>query len=79
MLEALEALHERGKGIIAMKVLGHGLLEDDTAGAIAFVAGLLQVDTLCLGMRSRQQIWDYAQAIAAAEDGGKSSTGGDER
>jgi len=77
MLAALKVLHERGVGVIAMKVLGHGLLKD-VAGAIAFVARLPQVDTLCLGMTSPEQIEEYVRAIAAAE-GGKGSIEGDGR
>jgi aryl-alcohol dehydrogenase-like predicted oxidoreductase len=60
----LKALHARGKGIIAMKVLGSGLLSDDPASAIAFVAGLPQVDTLCIGMRSWPEIEANASHFA---------------
>jgi aryl-alcohol dehydrogenase-like predicted oxidoreductase len=76
MLDALRKLHDRNIGVIAMKVLGHGLFEDDPAKAITFVAVLPQVDTLCLGMTSPQQIEEYAQVIAAAE-GSKDSPGSD--
>ncbi len=62
MLEALGALHAGGKGIIAMKVLGSGLLSDEPASALAFVVALPEVDTLCIGMRS----WDEIQANVRA-------------
>jgi len=64
MLEALKALHAGAKGVIAMKVLGSGLLSDDPAGAIAFVAGLPQVDALCIGMRSWPEIEANASHFA---------------
>lgn len=62
MLSALKLIHDAGKGIIAMKVLGSGLLCDNPATAIAFVTALSQVDTLCIGMKSLQEIEANARA-----------------
>lgn len=68
MLVALKAVHASGKGVIAMKVLGSGILCGDPAGAIAFVAGLPEVDTLCIGMRSWSEIEANARMV---EEGGR--------
>lgn len=62
-LSALKLIHNTGKGIIAMKVLGSGILSDDPAAAIAFVAALPEVDTLCIGMRSWSEIEANARAV----------------
>ncbi len=70
MLTALETLHDGGKGVIAMKVLGSGVLCDDPAAVIAFVAALPQVDTLCIGMKSRQEIEANARAVMSVERSG---------
>ena len=56
-----------------MKILGHRLLADP-AEAIAFVAGLLQVDTLCLGMRPLEELESNARAVMG--EGEKQSKGG---
>jgi aryl-alcohol dehydrogenase-like predicted oxidoreductase len=47
---------DAGKGIIAMKVMGCGVLTDDPAAAISHVANLPYVHSLCIGMRSRDEI-----------------------
>jgi aryl-alcohol dehydrogenase-like predicted oxidoreductase len=69
MLEALKALHAGGKGVIAIKVLGSGILSNDPASAIAFVAGLPQVDTLCIGMRSEQELEANVRSLMQARGG----------
>jgi len=56
VLRALERAHTAGKGIYAMKVLGCGALASDPAEAIAFAARLPYVHSLCIGMRSLEEV-----------------------
>jgi aryl-alcohol dehydrogenase-like predicted oxidoreductase len=70
MLSALEVVHNAGKGVIAMKILGSGTLSDDPAAAIAFVVALPAIDTLCIGMKSLQEIEADARAIMCNQRGG---------
>jgi len=56
MLEGLERAHAAGKGVYAMKVLGHGSLASDPAQAIGFAARLPYVHSLCIGMRNLDEV-----------------------
>jgi aryl-alcohol dehydrogenase-like predicted oxidoreductase len=56
MLDALERAHAAGKGVYAMKVLGRGALASDPAQAIGFAARLPYVHSLCIGMRSLDEV-----------------------
>lgn len=69
MLSALKLIRNAGKGVIAMKVLGSGILSDDPAAAIAFVAALSEVDTLCIGMRSEQELEANVHTFMQARGG----------
>ncbi len=56
VIEVIEEMHERGKGIYGMKVLGAGDLSGDVIGSLAFVRELECVDAIVIGMTSREQI-----------------------
>lgn len=56
VLDALERAHAAGKGVYAMKVLGGGALASDPAQAISFAARLPYVHSLCIGMRSLDEV-----------------------
>jgi aryl-alcohol dehydrogenase-like predicted oxidoreductase len=56
VIPVLERLHDAGKGVIAMKVLGQGDLQGDVARAIGFVARQSCVDAMVIGMISESQL-----------------------
>ena len=67
MLSALKIIRSAGRGVIAMKVLGSGILRDAPTAAIHWVAALSEVDTMCIGMRSLQEIETDARIIMGTE------------
>lgn len=56
VLSGVERAHAAGKGVYAMKVLGGGALTSDPAQAIGFVARLPSVHSLCIGMRTLDEV-----------------------
>jgi aryl-alcohol dehydrogenase-like predicted oxidoreductase len=56
VLGALKRAHAAGKGVYAMKVMGCGALASDPAQAINFAARLPYVHSLCIGMRSLDEV-----------------------
>jgi len=56
VMPVLEALHDAGKGVVAMKVLGQGALQGHVAQAIDFVARLSCVDAMVVGMIDESQL-----------------------
>lgn len=56
VVPVLEEIHDAGKGVIAMKVLGQGDLVEDVSQGIEFVAGLSCVDAMVIGMTDESQI-----------------------
>jgi uncharacterized protein len=67
MMAAAARAHALGKGVIAMKVLAAGKLLDDPQSAFSFVTGLPYVHSLCVGMRSLQQIADNMELLAKTD------------
>jgi uncharacterized protein len=67
MLRALQRAHAAGKGIYAMKVLGGGNLAADPAAAIGYAASLPYVHSLCIGMRSLDEIEQNVTLLRNAE------------
>lgn len=83
MLRALERAHAADKGVYAMKVLGGGdpsaalrlrsgqgsgqALAPDPAPAIQFVASLPYVHSLCIGMRSLDEVRQNLTLLQRAE------------
>jgi len=68
MFDALKRAHSRGKGTIAMKVLGCGIpsLVQDYRGSIEAVARLGFVDSLVIGMKDLGELRKNVEAITAA-------------
>ncbi len=65
----IQSLHEAGKGVIGMKLIGEGRYRDDPAkrdAAIRFVLGLGTVDTMIVGFESPEEIDDFAGRVSAA-------------
>lgn len=56
MLKALQEVHDMGKGIYGMKPLGGGHLIKDVESAFSFVRDLKSLDSIAIGMQSRDEI-----------------------
>lgn len=63
VLRAVGRAWERGKGIVAMKVMGCGALAGDPAAAMAYAAGQPHVHSLCIGMRNGEQIAENVRLL----------------
>jgi len=62
------SIHERGKGVIAMKLIGEGRYRDDPAKrdeSIRYVLGLGCVDTMIVGFERPEEIDDFANRVEA--------------
>lgn len=65
----IQNIHEAGKGVIGMKLIGEGRYRDDPAKrdeAIRFVLGLGTVDTMIVGFETTDEIDDFAARVGAA-------------
>jgi aryl-alcohol dehydrogenase-like predicted oxidoreductase len=64
----LKAMHERGKGIIGMKILAEGTLKtpEQQINSLRFVLGLGCVSCFCIGFESPQQIDQIMRHIETA-------------
>ncbi|MFN2134042.1 MAG: aldo/keto reductase [Anaerolineae bacterium] len=67
MLDATRQAWERGKGIVAMKVMGCGSLADHSEEAISYVVRLPYVHSLCIGMRSWAEVQENVELLALAQ------------
>jgi len=56
VVPVLEDIHNAGKGVLAMKVVGQGDLHEDVPKAIRFAMGLSCVDALMIGMTDEAQV-----------------------
>src|SRR5713101_1399448 len=58
VVPCLRAMHEQGKGILGMKILGEGTFktEEQQLASLRFVLGLGCVDAMVIGFESQQQI-----------------------
>lgn len=64
VIPVLEGIHDAGKGVIAMKVLGQRELRGDVPRAIRFALGLSCVDAMVIGMTDESQVCQNASLIA---------------
>jgi aryl-alcohol dehydrogenase-like predicted oxidoreductase len=65
----LKALHEAGKGVVGMKLIGEGKWRDDPDNrdkAIRYVLGLGTVDTMVVGFEKSTEVDDFEKRVAAA-------------
>jgi len=67
---ARTAAEEEGKGVIAMKVYGCGALSGEGKSALAFAAGLPSVHSLCVGIRSTEDLQRNVDWLAEIEGAG---------
>jgi aryl-alcohol dehydrogenase-like predicted oxidoreductase len=62
VIEVINQLHESGKGVIGMKLVGNGEYRDDSQKidhALKFVLGLSSVDMMIVGFETPEQIDNY--------------------
>ena len=62
VIQVIRQLHNSGKGVIGMKLVGNGKLRDQSDkidNAIKFVLGLEIVDMVIIGFESNEQIDNY--------------------
>jgi predicted aldo/keto reductase-like oxidoreductase len=69
VVELIKQLHDAGKGIIGMKLIGNGKLRNDSKkidNSLRFVLGLGSVDMMIIGFENKAQIDDYKQRVEKA-------------
>ncbi len=69
VVDVIHQLHESGKGIIGMKLVGNGKLRDDSEkidNALRFVLGLGSVDMMIVGFETTGQIDNYLNRMKKA-------------
>lgn len=65
-VKIVKQLHETGKAIIAMKLIGEGMYRNDPAridATLRFVLSLKSVDMLLVGFDRPEQVMDYAERV----------------
>jgi aryl-alcohol dehydrogenase-like predicted oxidoreductase len=69
VISVIHQLHNNGKGVIGMKLVGNGDYRDDDEKidhAISFVLGLGSVNMMIVGFEQPGQIDNYAERVHAA-------------
>ncbi|MCF6356276.1 MAG: aldo/keto reductase [Draconibacterium sp.] len=69
VVEVIHKLHNAGKGVIGMKLVGNGKLRDDSKkidNSLRFVLGLKSVNMMIVGFEEKQQIDNYIERIKSA-------------
>lgn len=69
VVEVIQQLHDAGKGIIGMKLVGNGKLRDDSKkidDSLRFVLGLGSVDMMIIGFENNNQIDNYTMRVKTA-------------
>lgn len=69
VVEVIQQLHKKGKGVIGMKLVGDGKLRDDSKkidDSLRFVIGLGCVDMMIVGFEENNQINNYLSRIEKA-------------
>jgi predicted aldo/keto reductase-like oxidoreductase len=71
VVPCLQAMHEQGKGIIGMKILGEGTFKtpEKRLESLRFVLGLGCVDAMVVGFESPEQIDEITRLIETALQG----------
>jgi|TARA_B100000315_G_C14586881_1_gene593506 aryl-alcohol dehydrogenase-like predicted oxidoreductase len=67
-LKLFKDLHEMGKSIIGMKIIGEGNLAHDINGAIKFITGLPFIKSIVLGCCSKEEIISAIKAIDSLDN-----------
>lgn len=69
VVEVIQQLHESGKGVIGMKLVGDGKLRNDSKkidDSLRFVLGLGTVDMMIVGFEEKEQIDNYLGRMKSA-------------
>ena len=69
VITVINKLHDSGKGVIGMKLIGGGKYVDDGEkidNALKFVIGMSSVDMIIVGFESSEQIDDYSSRLKKA-------------
>jgi aryl-alcohol dehydrogenase-like predicted oxidoreductase len=69
VVEVIHQLHASGKGVIGMKLVGNGRLQDDSEKidhTLQFVLGLGSVDMMIIGFETEEQIDNYIDRTRSA-------------
>ena len=69
VVEVIHQLHDAGKGVIGMKLVGNGKLRNDSKkidNSLRFVLGLKSVDMMIVGFEEKEQIDNYLERIESA-------------
>ncbi len=69
VVEVIHQLHESGKGVIGMKLVGNGRLRNESEkinNSLRFVLGLGSVDMMIIGFEEQQQIDNYLARVETA-------------
>ena len=69
VVPVLRKIHEAGKGVIGMKLIGEGRFRNDPAKideALRFTLGLKCVDAIVVGFESPAEVADYKRRLLAA-------------
>lgn len=69
VVEVIQQLHESGKGVIGMKLIGDGKLRNDSEkidNALRFVLGLQSVNMMIVGFEEKEQIDNYLSRMQSA-------------
>ncbi|MEN8116557.1 MAG: aldo/keto reductase [Bacteroidota bacterium] len=69
VVEVINQLHQAGKGVIGMKLVGNGKLRNDSEkidNSLRFVLGLGSVDMMIIGFEEKEQIDNYTLRVETA-------------
>lgn len=69
VVQVIQQLHDAGKGVIGMKLVGNGKLRNDSKkidNSLRFVLGLGSVDMMIVGFENKDQIDNYTERVKSA-------------
>jgi hypothetical protein len=69
VVEVIHQLHTSGKGVIGMKLVGNGELQNESEkidNTLKFVLGLGSVDMMIIGFESEKQVDNYLDRTKSA-------------
>ena len=74
-MQQIKATHEKGRGVIGMKIVGNGLFTNaaDREKSIRFAMACRDIDAVVIGFKTTQEI-DEAIARIEPRAGGRSGT-----
>jgi len=77
VVSLLHQIHDAGKGLIGMKLVGNGKLRDDSEkidNSLRFVLGLGSVNSVIVGFQTPEEIDNYVERMRAVLTGMKEAT-----